>query len=160
MLLRNRKRRGYLVENVMMGRSRAGCEQYDIPIKMLQRRRMVLVKTQLRRMWMRTGGWECDDGWVTCWVWGTSAAEECQTTMMRMRRMVLIILIVVCWSCRLLELYESIVSCLQKRFEGDGDNRLGMWDSAGSVIPRLGYYCSGPFAIKIWRERLWWCSGI
>ena len=60
------------------------------------------------------------------------APEECQTatgqlpTMVKLRRMVLIILIVVCWSCRLLELYESIVSCLQKRFEDDGDNRLGM----------------------------------
>ena len=56
MLLRNRKRRGYLVENVMMDRSRAGCEQYDIPIKMLQSGRMFLVKTLLRRMRMRTGG--------------------------------------------------------------------------------------------------------
>ena len=26
----------------MIGKSRAGCEQYDIPIKMLQSRRMVL----------------------------------------------------------------------------------------------------------------------
>ena len=73
-----------MVENVMMGRSRAGCEAPALQMSL-----------QLPMM-------------------------------MRIRRMVLIILIVVCWSCRLLELYESIVSCLQKRFEDDGDNRLGM----------------------------------
>ena len=43
-----------MVENVMMGGSRTECEQFDIPIKMLQSRRIFLVKTLLRRM--RTGG--------------------------------------------------------------------------------------------------------